>query len=149
LVRELKGLVESAQQHLDPLAEELTGLVKDGRRTLDNIDQSTRQIGDAAQEARAVIAEAGQTLDPETGLPAQWTEKLEETAQAARQTLAATEKAMSRIDQALAEDSPLREEAMRAMREISSAVRSIEHVAEYLQRHPEALIRGKGKPGED
>lgn len=149
MVREIKGLAEAAQQHLDPLAEEVTGLVRDGRRTIDRIDQSTRQIGAAAEEARNVFAEARQTLDPQTGLPAQWTAKLEETARAARQTLAATEKAMDRIDQALAEDSPLREEALRAMREISGAVRSIQHVAEYLQRHPEALIRGKGKPGEN
>lgn len=149
MVREVKGLAEAAQQHLEPLAGNVTELVKDGRRTLDRIDQSARQIGDAAEAARTVFAEAGQTLDPATGLPAQWTAKLEETAQAARQTLAATEKAMYRIDQALAEDSPLREEALRAMREISNAVRSIQHVAEYLQRHPEALIRGKGKPGEN
>jgi len=33
------------------------------------------------------------------------------------------------------------------LQEISAMSRSLRQVADYLDQHPEALIRGKGKPG--
>lgn len=43
---------------------------------------------------------------------------------------------------------PLREESLRAMREIGEAARSIRLLGDYLERHPEALLRGKREDGE-
>lgn len=148
MVKEVKNLVIAAHDHVDPLAKDMQELVADGRRTLAKIDDTSRKLGDAADAAKGVIGQAGEVLDAEHGLPAKLAKDLDDTAQAARQTLAAAEQAMQRIDQALAEDSPLRVEALRALRDISGAVRSVQAVTDYLQRHPESLLRGKGKPGE-
>lgn len=38
---------------------------------------------------------------------------------------------------------PVREEAVVALREISEAARALQQLADYLERHPEALLRGK------
>jgi len=35
-------------------------------------------------------------------------------------------------------------EIMRLLRDLSSASRSINGLADYLERHPEALLKGKG-----
>ncbi len=148
MVKEVKNLVTAAHEHVDPLAKDMQDLVSDGRRTLANIDDTSRKLGDAADAAKGVIGQAGEALDAENGLPAKLAKDLDDTAQAARQTLAAADQAMQRIDRALAEDSPLRVEALRALRDISGAVRSVQAVTDYLQRHPESLLRGKGKPGE-
>ena len=40
--------------------------------------------------------------------------------------------------------SSLQAEAHRALRELTAAARSFRIMADYLERHPEALIRGKG-----
>lgn len=144
---EVKALVADTRRHIDPMAGHLAELVEDGRRTLAGLDETRRQFDKAAESARTAFDHASQMLEPETGLPSRIEEHLAETAQAARKTLTAAERAMDRIDQTLAEDSPLRTEALRTLRDISGAVRSIELVADYLQRHPEALLRGKGKPG--
>jgi paraquat-inducible protein B len=41
-------------------------------------------------------------------------------------------------------DAPLSVEAVRTMREVSAAARSLRVLSDYLERHPEALIQGKG-----
>lgn len=148
MVKEIKDLVAAAHAQVDPMAKSVEGLVASSRETLAGVDQATRKLGEATDVAKGVFEQAGHVLDPEHGVPAQMSKDLADTAQAARQTLVAAEQAMQRIDHALAEDSPLRIEAMRALRDISGAVRSVQTVAEYLQRHPESLLRGKGKPGE-
>jgi paraquat-inducible protein B len=42
-------------------------------------------------------------------------------------------------------DSPVSVELQRALQELSSAARSIRITAEYLERHPDALLYGKGR----
>ncbi|MEA3639472.1 MAG: hypothetical protein VBE63_05965 [Lamprobacter sp.] len=41
-------------------------------------------------------------------------------------------------------DAPLSVESLRTIRDIGAAARAIRTFADYLDRHPEALIRGKG-----
>jgi paraquat-inducible protein B len=48
-------------------------------------------------------------------------------------------------DNFVAPDSALYLELKRMLREISAAARSVRGVADYLERHPEALIKGKGR----
>jgi paraquat-inducible protein B len=41
-------------------------------------------------------------------------------------------------------DSRLGYEALRMLRDLSDAARSIKVLVDYLERHPDALLRGKG-----
>jgi paraquat-inducible protein B len=59
-------------------------------------------------------------------------------------TLQQAESAMNGLDKMLSEESPFRSDLDRAVREFAEAARSIRVMADYLERHPEALIRGKG-----
>ena len=40
--------------------------------------------------------------------------------------------------------SPFRSELKQAVSELAKAARSMRELAEYLERHPEALVKGKG-----
>jgi paraquat-inducible protein B len=60
------------------------------------------------------------------------------TLEQAKKSLAAMEKIMS-------SDSPLSQDARQALEEFSGAARSMRILADYLERHPEALIYGKGE----
>ncbi|MGA8571967.1 MAG: MlaD family protein [Desulfobaccales bacterium] len=55
-------------------------------------------------------------------------------------------KTMTSARGVLSEDSPLVVELEETLKEISAATRSIRQLADYLEEHPESLIRGKGKP---
>lgn len=48
----------------------------------------------------------------------------------------------------ISEDSPLVVDLQNTLKEISAMSRSIRELADYLEQHPEALIRGKKKPGD-
>jgi paraquat-inducible protein B len=45
--------------------------------------------------------------------------------------------------QTLATDAPLQQDLRDALREMSRAAQSLRVFTDYLERHPEALIRGK------
>jgi paraquat-inducible protein B len=49
----------------------------------------------------------------------------------------------------IAPDSPLVVDLENTLKEISAMSRSIRELADYLEQHPESLIRGKKKPGRD
>ncbi|AGA90163.1 qaraquat-inducible protein B [Thioflavicoccus mobilis 8321] len=51
---------------------------------------------------------------------------------------------LSSADATIAPDSPLNVELNRTLRAISTAARSVQVLADYLERHPEALLKGKG-----
>ena len=54
---------------------------------------------------------------------------------------------MSAAKGVLSQDSPLMVELENTLQEISAMSRSIRQLTNYLDQHPEALIRGKGNPG--
>jgi paraquat-inducible protein B len=58
-------------------------------------------------------------------------------------TLESATKALATADKALAAGSPLQEDARETMREVSRAAAAVRGLADYLERHPESLIRGK------
>jgi len=60
-----------------------------------------------------------------------------------RTTLAEVRKAVESADQALKPNSPLSEDARAAMREVARAAAAFRMLADYLERHPEALVSGK------
>ena len=64
--------------------------------------------------------------------------ELDATLQEAQVTLKAIKGSVSK-------DSPLYYELMRVFKELTGAARSIRVMADYLERHPDALIYGKGK----
>ena len=62
-------------------------------------------------------------------------------------TLKETKKLMHTAESAISENSPLRQELMSTLQSLSIAARSLENFADYLERHPEALLKGKGGRG--
>lgn len=63
---------------------------------------------------------------------------------AAKPAVVKAEAAIENIRSITDKDSPDRRQINTMLRELSAAARSIRQWAEYLERHPEALLRGKG-----
>lgn len=61
-------------------------------------------------------------------------------------TLRGAQSTLGTADRMLAPDSALRTDIARLIRDLQGAARSIRVFADYLERHPEALLRGKGAP---
>jgi paraquat-inducible protein B len=63
-----------------------------------------------------------------------------------RQVLARTEKTIASADGLISGQAPLTYDLQQMMQELAKAGRAISVLADYLQRHPEALVFGKGAP---
>ena len=74
---------------------------------------------------------------------------VEETAQAARDALEQIEKATASIKKTTSEDSELMYELTGAFEALTDAAYALRAVADYIERHPESLIRGKVAPKGD
>ncbi|AIO42335.1 MCE family protein [Burkholderia sp. AU19243] len=64
----------------------------------------------------------------------------------ARDTLAAAKQTFSTAEATLQQDSPLQSDVRGALKELTRTLQSLNALADYLERHPESLL--KGKPGD-
>jgi paraquat-inducible protein B len=60
-------------------------------------------------------------------------------------TLAAARKTFNQADQLLQKDSPVQSDLREALQQLNQTLQSLNALSDYLERHPESLIRGKQK----
>jgi paraquat-inducible protein B len=70
-----------------------------------------------------------------------------ETVPAANSAIKQAQGTLATAEAAIAADSPLREDLDQTLEDIAQAARSLKILLEYLEQHPDALIKGKGKGG--
>jgi paraquat-inducible protein B len=63
------------------------------------------------------------------------------------ETMEDIQKLAEGMDRTIAENAELPYHFTKAMEEVSAAARSVRVLADYLEQHPDALLRGKGLPG--
>ena len=133
----VEQIMESATRFLAKLEKlPLDALVADLRGVL-------RSTDDAVKEAKKFVS--GIEGDSEELLKA-----ITEVAIAAKpmvaraeKALASAEKALASVDDLAGEKSEVRQQLAIMIQELTDASRSIRQLADYLERHPEALIKGK------
>ena len=86
-------------------------------------------LRDGAAELRTQVARLGARTDPILG-------SVNETVRSANRTIAS-------LDRQLGERSPVIAEIQALLRELNGAARSMRLMADYLERNPDALLRGK------
>ncbi|MEJ2730006.1 MAG: MlaD family protein, partial [Deltaproteobacteria bacterium] len=116
------------------------------------IEQIGKDLGDTLQNAKT-LSESKELL----GVVQALNETLQETRQLVQNldskvaprinsTLDQAQKTLISIEGTLGQDSPLQHEMRQAIMQLGEAARSIRILVDYLERHPNALIYGKGKP---
>jgi len=63
----------------------------------------------------------------------------------ATRTLGEAEQALRAANAVLAEDAPLQKDVQQALKQVAQSARALAMLADYLERHPESLIRGKAE----
>lgn len=117
---------------LDALNESL----KDTRKILGKIDQ---QIGPVLENIKNTSDSIRQIAIKAEPVPAQADKALV----AAQAALKQAENTLVAVEEIVSDKSILARETGEALQEISSAARSVRSLSDYLQRHPEALLKGK------
>jgi paraquat-inducible protein B len=63
----------------------------------------------------------------------------------ATRTLGEAEQALRAANAVLAEDAPVQKDVKDALKQVAQSARALAVLADYLERHPESLIRGKAE----
>ncbi|AFL72120.1 intermembrane transport protein PqiB [Thiocystis violascens] len=131
LTTQLANILDKLERlPLDRIGEELSQTVA-GANALINSPELKRtlvELEGALVGARATAEQLNDRIAPELALTLQQT--------------AATLKATSAT---ISENSAVSIEMRRMFQEVSTAARSVRLMADYLERHPEALLKGKGR----
>lgn len=114
----------------------------DLHQSLVSLDRALISFEAAMSSTRALVEDADGQLEPIAEHVMKASRGLEDALQDTRSILLDVRNSIS-------EDSRLRTVTNRAMEELEAAARSIRILADYLERHPESLIKGKPNPGGD
>jgi paraquat-inducible protein B len=135
-------LARRLDEKIDPLFVDVNQTLKDARQLLQNIDRQVDPLAGSlkrtSDDARRLVNNVNRQVEP---LQAD----LAKTAGTLRATLEAAQKTVDSIDQMVSDDSEFRFQMDIMLREMALAARSIRAFANYLERHPDALLRGKIK----
>jgi paraquat-inducible protein B len=96
-----------------------------------------------ADAVRAALAQAEKTLRFDEGVPGEIALSVKETLSSAQATLKRTNEAVENINGIAVRNADLGYDIGRTLEQIAELTRSIRVLADYLERHPEALLRGK------
>ncbi|MEX3606225.1 MAG: MlaD family protein [Burkholderia sp.] len=111
--------------------DELHLQVADIAKKLDKVPFD--QIGNNLNEALKHVDQLFQQLDMQV-------------APQARDTLSAAKQTFATAEATLQQDSPLQADVRGALKEFTHTLQSLNNLADYMERHPESLLRGK--PGD-
>jgi paraquat-inducible protein B len=129
-LEEAREVVKKVDTKIDPLADNLDGTIRDARKLVNNVD---RQVDPLAKNVNNAVRDFG---------------KLARDADARVAALETSlDKTLSAVSGVMSPDAPLIVELESTLQEISATARSFRQLADYLERHPEALIQGKGESG--
>jgi paraquat-inducible protein B len=127
---DMKGIIGALRVAADEAAKLLKNVDDRVKPLASTIDETLKDYGKLARDVdRQVDPLAGEIGDAVKALTA-----------ASMQA----EKTLLSIEDVVSEDSTVTTELKNSLRELSTAARSIRVWADYLERNPEALIRGKG-----
>jgi paraquat-inducible protein B len=91
-----------------------------------DLDQALQSLRSTLHNTEALVKRLDKEVTPE-----------------ARAALAEARRTLNTAGRTLDSDAPLQQDAREALREVSRAAQAMRVLADYLERHPEAVIRGK------
>lgn len=159
-MREGFSALTKTMTHIEELAvsinQEVVPMVADTRGLIRNLDGFAGSAGKLFQEAGddiiLTIAATGKlienmesTFENINGLISPITEEIKTAAESAQAALDQANRTFMALEDIAKKETPTGYQLYNAFDEFAAAARSIRNLAEYLERHPEALIRGKEK----
>ena len=125
---------------LEELVERVMDIVKGIDRVVNSpeLQGSISSLNQTLQSVQKLVQNIDEQIVPLSS-------EAREVIKATTATLVEAEGTLYNMKKNTAETSTLRYEVDNTLRELSAAARSLHDLTDYLQRHPESLLRGKGK----
>ncbi len=132
---------------IQEIAHRVTAILASIEKFMDNpeLNQSVHNLNQTILDMQKLVKDVDRHVDPLAAGIKKTAGAITGAADAARPAIKEVGKAFANIAALTGEGSEERKQLDRTLKELQKAARSIKVWAEYLERHPEALIRGKGK----
>jgi paraquat-inducible protein B len=147
-MKHIEELAVNINQEIGPLATDARELIKSLDGLSDNTDRVVQGVGDDFIQTFAGAKKMLENMETtlinfnDRIIPA--TSEIKIAAEAAQTALDQANKTFMAIEDIARKEAPMGYQVHNAFDEFAAAARSIRNLAEYLERHPEALIQGKG-----
>jgi paraquat-inducible protein B len=145
LIEDVQTLVQHVDQEIKPLIENVNATVGDYKKmatTIEgfskNADQLIKDLNKTSQDISRLVNNVNKQVEPVST-------KAQASMDKIASALTEAEKTLATIQTTVNDKSTLRYEINETLKELSSAARSIRELADFLKRHPESLVYGKGK----
>jgi len=115
LMVDLRGLTKNLDRALPPLVASMDEMIRTTQDLVQDIDRQVEPMSSSFQEV----------------------------ASTAKTSLEQAHRTLSTIEEVAGKDSQVRYRLSTALKELATAARSVRDLADYLERHPEALLQGK------
>ena len=142
LSHELKSLLATANQEVGDL--DLKKMVTKVTAAAESIEALA-----GSAEAKAAFANLNKTATDVQGLVAKLDTQVEPVRAELVRTLHSFHDAAESVRELLGPQSGLGEEALRTLQQVTETAESLQQLADFLERNPNALITGKRRPGKD
>jgi len=140
VLEDSRKLVQNIDQKVDTLGPSADKTLKDYGKLARNVDGKVEPLATGIDEAMRDIRKMANNTD---GRIKQLVASVEETAKEATGTFTQAKETLSTVE----EDSAVIYELTKMLKELAAAAHSIRILADYFERHPEALVQGKSESG--
>jgi paraquat-inducible protein B len=131
---QLDQLVTTATQALAALRD--LAASQDLKDSIVSLKETGQNLDKTSDSIRTLTAHLDRQIGPMTA-------SIRVTAQNADATFKQTQATLARLDETLQPDAPLLYQANHTLVDLGEAARAIRHLAEYLERNPDAILRGR------
>jgi paraquat-inducible protein B len=134
---QLKGLTDNLNNKVNTLSDGMQTTLSGAQKTLQDTSKNIRGV---SLDARKLLQDVDGEVKPLSN-------KIQTALVSARVALDKAENSIATIDGFVGERSDTRHKLNRTLDEISGAAKSLHSLLDYLERHPESLLQGKGGGG--
>jgi paraquat-inducible protein B len=139
-LKDARDLVRHVDEKIDPLFADVEQTLKDAQAVLRNVDSQVDPLAGSikktSDDARKLVNNVNKRVRPIQA-------DLAKTTKSLRAALDTAGDALEEVDGMASENSEFRYQIDIFLREITLMARSLRSFADYLERNPDALIRGK------
>jgi paraquat-inducible protein B len=120
--------------NIDASINEFKAALVDTRKLVNNVDEEVKPLSGKAQSTLDDVGKLARHVDGQ----------VDPLSKSVAETLTSVDTAFKSIEELVGKRSPMRAEIEDTLKEIKGAARSLRVLADYLEQHPEALLKGKG-----
>jgi paraquat-inducible protein B len=140
VLADTRKLVQNMDAKVESVGSSADKTLKDYGKLARNVDGKVEPLVTGFNDTTKDIRKLANNTD---GRIEKLAASVEETAKEATETLAQAQETLSTVD----EDSVVIYELTKTLRELAATARSMRVLADYFERHPDALVQGKGDAG--